>query len=169
MSQERQASSASLAAAAAVSFGVPILAIAALVGYVQMVRSGATQASNLSTQATAQRIMPIGSVEIKAAVANAGNRTGEEVFKAQCATCHATGALGSPKFGDAAAWGPRIGAGLEALAQSAIKGKNNMTPQGGGDYTDIEITRAAAYMANAGGAKFQEPPAAAADAASAAQ
>ena len=167
MSQERQASSASLAAAALVSFGVPVLLIAALVAYVQVLHTNAAQASMMSPQATGQRIMPVGAVEIKAVAANAGNRTGEEVFKAQCSTCHATGALGSPKFGDAAAWGPRIGAGLAALAQSAIKGKNNMTPQGGGQFTDTEITRAAAYMANAGGAKFAEPaPEAAADAAS---
>ena len=51
-----------------------------------------------------------------------------------------------------------------------MKGFNAMPPQGGGEFADIEITRAAAYMANAGGAKFVEPPVvAAADAASAPQ
>ena len=139
-----------------------VLAIAALVAYVQVLHTNAAQASMMSPQATGQHIMPIGTVEIKAVAANTGNRTGEEVFKAQCSTCHATGALGSPKFGDAAAWGPRIGAALAALAQSAIKGKNNVTPQGGGQFTDLEITREAAYMANNGGGKFEEPKAPAA-------
>jgi hypothetical protein len=32
-----------------------------------------------------------------------------------------------------------------------------MGAQGGGDYEDLEIGRAVVYMANAGGAKFQEP------------
>lgn len=84
-------------------------------------------------------------------------RTGEQVFQAQCGACHATGAMGSPKFGDAAAWGPRIGKGFDALLNSALKGKGNMTPQGGGASTDFEIARALVYMANAGGAKFPEP------------
>ena len=51
----------------------------------------------------------------------------------------------------------------------AIKGKNAMPPQGGGDFNDDEITRAVAYMANAGGAKFTPPaPKAAASGADAA-
>ena len=91
------------------------------------------------------------------------------MFKAQCSACHASGAAGAPKFGDAAAWAARIGTGFEALVQSALKGKGAMAPQGGGDFNDTEIARAVAYMANAGGAKFAEPaaPAAAAPAAQA--
>jgi cytochrome c5 len=75
--------------------------------------------------------------------------------------------LGSPKFGDAAAWAPRIKTGFDALWNSAMKGKNAMPAQGGGDQADLEIARAVVYMANAGGAKFDEPkvPAAAASAA----
>ena len=45
-----------------------------------------------------------------------------------------------------------------------------MTPQGGGDFNDFEIGRAVVYLANQGGAKFDEPkaPAAVAPAADAA-
>ena len=41
-----------------------------------------------------------------------------------------------------------------------------MSPQGGGEFNDVEIGRAVVYMANAGGGKFAEPaaPAAAASA-----
>jgi hypothetical protein len=48
-----------------------------------------------------------------------------------------------------------------------LKGKNAMPAQGGGAQSDLEVARAVAYMANAGGAKFDEPkaPAAAASAA----
>ena len=44
-----------------------------------------------------------------------------------------------------------------------------MGAQGGGDFSEVEIGRAVVYMANKGGAKFDEPkaPAAAASAASA--
>ena len=123
---------------------------------------------NLVGRHTAQRIKPVGSVEVKVVSANAGPRSGEEVFKAQCATCHESGALGAPKLGDAAAWGSRISTGLAALIQSALKGKNAMPPQAGGEFSDLEVSRAVAYLANAGGAKFAEPaaPAAAASEAS---
>ena len=96
--------------------------------------------------------MPVGTVQIKLASANAGPRSGEEAYKAQCAACHDAGMLGAPKFGDAGAWGGRIGQGLTTLATHAIKGFNAMPAQGGGDMSDLEITRAAAFMANAGGA-----------------
>jgi cytochrome c5 len=53
------------------------------------------------------------------------------------------------------------------LLHSALVGKGNMGAQGGGDYTDLEVGRAVVYMANKGGAKFDEPkpPAAGASAA----
>jgi len=100
--------------------------------------------------------------------ANRPLRTGEEVFKAQCTTCHTAGVAGAPKFGDAAAWAPRIATGLDALVNSALKGKGNMPAQGGGDFDDVEVARGAVYMANAAGAKFAEPQRAAAAAANAA-
>jgi cytochrome c5 len=122
-------------------------------------------------KALAERIQKVGMVEVRDA--NRPLRAGEEVFKGQCAACHATGAAGAPKLADAAAWGPRIKTGFESLVQSALKGKGAMAPQGGGDFNDTEIARAVVYMANAAGAKFEEPAApgasAPAEAASAAQ
>jgi len=97
--------------------------------------------------------------------ANRPLKSGEEVYKAQCIACHAAGAAGAPKFGDAAAWGPRIKTGFAALMNSSLKGKGAMGAQGGGDFSDIEIGRAVAFMANAAGAKFEEPKAPAAPAA----
>ena len=63
----------------------------------------------------------------------------------------------------------RIKTGLDALVHSALAGKGAMAPQGGGDFNDTEIARAAAYMANAAGAKFEEPAAPAAAGASEAE
>jgi hypothetical protein len=48
------------------------------------------------------------------------------------------------------------------LLQSALKGKNGMPAQGGGDFSDFEIERAVVYMANKGGGKLAEPVLAAA-------
>ena len=136
------------------SFVLPVFIIIGLVAYVVAGNKPQAGASN-EPEAIAARIQKVGSVEIKDA--NRAARSGEDVYKAQCSACHATGAAGAPKFGDASAWGPRIGKGFDALWNSALKGKGNMGPQGGGDFEDFEIGRGAVYMANAGGAKFVEP------------
>lgn len=148
------------------AFVLPVFAIIGLVLFVTADKKPASGAANPEL-AIAQRIQKIGSVEVRDA--NRPLRAGEEVFKGQCAACHATGAAGAPKLGDAAAWAPRIATGFEALVQSALKGKGAMAPQGGGDFDDTEIARGVAYMANAAGAKFEEPnrPGAAGDAAAA--
>lgn len=143
-----------------------IIVVVAVVLFAMFVPTGGRKPTADESQAIAERIQPIGTVEVKAAGGGAA-RTGEEIFKGQCAACHASGALGAPKLGDAAAWGPRLASGFEALLNSALKGKNAMPPQGGGDASDYEIARALVYMANQGGGKFEEPKAPAA--ASAAQ
>ncbi len=151
-----------LLAAIFFSFVIPIFGIIALVYFVTSDSRPAAGAGDME-KAVAQRIQKIGTVEIRDA--NRPLKAGAEVFAAQCAACHATGVAGAPKFGDAAAWGPRIKAGYEALLNSALKGKGAMGPQGGGDFDDVEIGRAVVHMANAGGANFPEPQRAAAAAA----
>lgn len=149
------------------SFVVPVFAIIALVYYVTSDNKPAAGTGDLE-KAIAQRIQKVGMVEIRDA--NRPLKAGSEVYAAQCAACHATGVAGAPKFGDAAAWAPRLKTGFEALWNAALKGKNAMGPQGGGDFDDVEIGKAVAYLANAAGAKFAEPQkaAAAADAGAAA-
>jgi cytochrome c5 len=147
------------------SFVVPVFAIIALVYYVTSANKIAAGADE-SEKSVAERIQKVGMVQIRDA--NRVLKTGEEVFKAQCTTCHTAGVAGAPKFGDAAAWGPRIKTGFESLLNSALHGKNAMGAQGGGDFEDLEIARAVTYMANAGGAKFAEPQAPAASAPAAA-
>jgi cytochrome c5 len=136
------------------SFVLPVFIIIGLVAYVTSGNKPQAGSSN-EPEAVAARIQKVGAVEIKDA--NRAARSGEDVFKAQCSACHATGAAGAPKFGDAGAWGARIGKGYDALLTSALKGKGAMGPQGGGDFEDFEIGRGVVYMANAGGAKFTEP------------
>ena len=70
--------------------------------------------------------------------------------------------MGNSQSGNAGDWGPRIKNGFEALVKSAVGGKNAMPPQAGGEFEETEIARAVVYMANNGGAKFDEPKAPAA-------
>ncbi|MEK8086005.1 c-type cytochrome [Aquabacterium sp. A3] len=158
-----------LVAAVVAAFVVPVVIIVLLVNYVTSSAKDSAGSDALSAQAVSERIMPVSQVDLKLVSANTGPRSGEEIYKAACAACHAAGALGAPIFADAGAWGGRIGKGLETLALHAIKGFNAMPPQGGGEMSDTEITAAVVYMANAGGAKFEAPamPAAAASEAAA--
>ncbi len=141
------------------AFVVPVFIIIGLVFYVTSASKPGAGASNVE-KSVSERVQKVGSVEIRDA--NRELKAGEAVYKAQCAACHDSGAAGAPKIGDKAAWAARIKTGFDALVTSALKGKGNMAPQGGGDHSDLEIARAVAHLANAGGAKFAEPKAAAA-------
>jgi cytochrome c5 len=74
---------------------------------------------------------------------------GETLYKQACFACHATGAANAPKFGDKAAWAPRVAQGVPTLVQNAIKGKGAMPPKGGSAASDAEIRAAVEYMVSA--------------------
>lgn len=151
------------------SFIVPVVLIIMLAQFVAVGVRPAAGSDGLGPEAVAQRLQPVGRVEIRDASAPAVVRGGEQVVQAQCSACHATGAANAPKIGDAAAWAPRIKAGFDALLAAALNGKGAMPPQKGGDASDLEIANAVVFLANQAGAKFEAPKApAAATAASAA-
>jgi len=78
-------------------------------------------------------------------------RTGEQIYQAQCHKCHATGVGGAPRIGDRAAWIPRVKQGLDVVVRSAIKGHGGMPARGGmADLTDAEMRNAVVYMFNYG-------------------
>jgi cytochrome c5 len=149
------------------AFVIPITVIVLLVVYVTSEHRPAAGSKAFDPESVAQRVQPVGMVQVKDASDLSTLKTGEQVFAGQCTTCHTAGLVGAPKFGDADAWGPRIKTGYDALLHSALAGKGQMGAQGGGDFTDLEIGRAVVYMANKAGAKFDEPkpPAAGASAA----
>ena len=140
--------------ASALFFVLPIFIIIGLVYYVTSAPKTAPGAVD-TEKAVAMRIQKVGSIEIRDA--NRALKSGEEVYKAQCTTCHAAGVAGAPKFGDAGAWAARIKTGYDALLTSALKGKGAMGAQGGGDYDNTEIGRAVVYMTAAAGGKFAMP------------
>ncbi len=136
---------------------LPIGAILLLVAFVTAHNRPAAGSDGLAAAAIAKRIQPVGRVEVRDASDIASLKNGEQVFAAQCTACHTAGVAGAPKLGDLQAWGPRIATGYDALLHSALTGKGAMGPQGGGDFTDLEIGRAVVYMTNKAGAKFEEP------------
>jgi cytochrome c5 len=80
-------------------------------------------------------------------------RTGKQVYDAACVMCHASGAAGAPKFGDAVAWKPRIAQGDAAMLQHVTKGYKAMPPRGTcTKCSDAELKAAIDYMV----AKAQE-------------
>jgi len=106
-------------------------------------------------EAIDKRIAPIGQVNTgavaPAAAAAAGPVDGKAVFEQACFACHGTGAAGAPKFGDKAAWGPRIEKGLDTLYSHALNGFNAMPPRGGrADLDDDSVKAAAKYMIDHG-------------------
>ena len=148
-----------LIAAVVLSFVVPIIGIILLVIYVDSATKPAAGSDAFKPQSVLSRIQPIGAVQVKDTSAPVVLLTGEQVYAARCTACHAAGLAGAPKFGDTAAWAPRLGQGYDVLLTHALKGKGAMAAQGGGEQSDYEIGRAVVYMANKGGAKFAEPKA----------
>jgi cytochrome c5 len=74
---------------------------------------------------------------------------GVALYKEACSVCHVAGVAHAPKFGDKAAWAPRLKAGLPALVGSVLNGKGAMPPKGGTTASEAEIRAAVEYMANA--------------------
>lgn len=80
------------------------------------------------------------------ASATVAGGAGEALYKQACSVCHVAGVAGAPKLGDKAAWAPRVGAGLDALTATVIKGKGAMPPKGGSTAPDADIKAAVQYM-----------------------
>jgi len=93
---------------------------------------------------------PAGAEETKATAA-ALPANGEETYHAVCSACHGAGVGGAPKFGDKAAWAPRIAQGADTLHKHAIEGlqgKAGFMPAKGGraDLPDDLVKEAVDYM-----------------------
>ena len=86
-----------------------------------------------------------------APTAKAG-RGGKELY-AKCQGCHNVGVGGAPKYGDKAAWAPRIKRGMDDLLKVAKAGKGMMPPKGTCmDCTDDELRAVIQYMMESAGA-----------------
>jgi cytochrome c5 len=114
-----------------------------------MLNSGAGGA-----RAAASPVMPVVAATPAAATATASTATGrpdgKKIYDTTCVACHAAGVAGAPKFGDKAAWAPRLKTGIAALYATALAGKGAMPAKGGAvSLSDADIKAAVDYIAAA--------------------
>ncbi len=84
------------------------------------------------------------------------DRTGPEVVSAVCSQCHSTGKDGAPRIGNLDDWLPRMSHGVSNLADHAIRGYKKMPSHGKEPgVTDLEISRAVAFMINPRSAQYE--------------
>ena len=96
------------------------------------------------------RIAPVAKIEMQAGGGDGGVKDGKTVYNTVCAGCHGAGVLGAPKFGDKAAWAPRIAQGMPTLVNHAINGIRSMPPRGGAaSLSDDEVKAGVQYMVDA--------------------
>lgn len=136
----------------------PGVAIAMIIFYVMAIQGSQVdaEAAAAADHVVRERIKPFGVSLAVDPNAPKVELQGEQVYNEVCGNCHGSGALGSPKHKDAAAWGKRIAQGYDTLLTHAIKGFNKMPAKGGEpDLSDLEVARGVVYMTNAAGAKFE--------------
>lgn len=139
-------------------FLIPIGALILILEYAtnEMRQGGSPR--ELTHEAVAERIQPVARVTIDVVEETTDLKTGEEVYNMTCATCHADGVAGAPKFGNEGEWAPYIETGYDELLEVALHGRGAMPAKGGNaSLDDLEVERAMVYMANASGADFDEP------------
>lgn len=84
-------------------------------------------------------------------IAQAADLSGKEVVEKTCIECHRTGKDGAPRVGNPADWSSRAKFGLPRLLESSMDGLRKMPSHGGeAGYSDLEMTRAIAYMLSGG-------------------
>jgi cytochrome c5 len=99
--------------------------------------------------------VPVAAAPAVATAAVADKSDGKKIFDTNCAACHGAGIAGAPKFGDKAAWAPRIAQGINVLYTHAVggfQGKGGMMPPKGGNTSlqDADVKAAVDYMVAAG-------------------
>jgi cytochrome c5 len=142
----------------------PLLAIFLIIQLVLGIQAGQKPdtSSEAAQKAALERIKPFAELAALDASAPVVEKSGQEVYEAACVACHGSGALGAPRFENKGDWNARIGQGYDTLVKNAIEGIRQMPPRGGNaGLTDAEVARSVAYMANAAGASFKAPEAAA--------
>jgi cytochrome c5 len=140
-----------------IEMGLAKLTEAAIKGHGGMpARGGMAELSDAEVRRAIEHMFNVGKQSAPAlaaaaaaapAAAKVDAAAGKKLYDGACMACHATGVAGAPKFGDKAAWAPRLQTGLDALTASVIKGKGAMPPKGAAPTaTDAELRAAVEYM-----------------------
>jgi cytochrome c5 len=138
---------------------LPLIIAAALAGCEQKApvapaapSASAAAAPTATAPATAPAPAPVAAAAAGPAPSAEVLAKGEKIYTATCVACHGAGVLGAPKFGDKAAWQPRIVKGMDALYFSSLNGFKMMPPRGGNAaLKDDEMKAAVDYMVSKGG------------------
>jgi cytochrome c5 len=111
----------------------------------------ATSAAASAPAASAPAAAPAAVASASAsAPAAAAADPGKKLFESTCTTCHTAGIAGAPKFGDKAAWAPRIAQGKPTLYDPALHGFKGMPPKGtAATASDADVKAAVDYMVSA--------------------
>jgi cytochrome c5 len=112
----------------------------------------AAASSNENAQAAAA-VAALASVPQTAAAPAAQSadnaQAGKALYEQVCQACHAAGVLGAPKFGDKAAWAPRLKDPMDTIYNYALHGKGAMPAKGGSNASDADVKAAVDYMTSA--------------------
>lgn len=71
---------------------------------------------------------------------------GAKLYETNCKVCHAAGLLDAPKYGDKAAWEPRLAKGKETLHMHSAQGFNKMPAQATDKVSEAQVYAAVDYM-----------------------
>lgn len=74
---------------------------------------------------------------------------GATLYEIKCKACHEVGLLNAPKYGDVAAWSPRLAKDKETLYMHSAHGFNKMPAQAVNGVTEAQIKAAVDYMIEA--------------------
>ncbi|WP_321796672.1 c-type cytochrome [Caballeronia sp. J97] len=113
--------------------------------------AGASANENAQAAAAVAALASVPQAAAPAAGAQSADaaQAGKALYEQVCQACHAAGVLGAPKFGDKAAWAPRLKEPMDTVYNYALKGKGAMPPKGGSNASDADVKAAVDYMANA--------------------
>jgi len=140
------------------AFLIPISIIIMLVNLASISSTKGAGSTAQSDEAIAERLQPVAKFKLVDEEADEEVKSGEDVFKSTCASCHAEGVANAPKVGDEDDWAPLIDDGLDTILKVAIEGKGAMPPRGGNaNLSDDEVASAIVYMANQSGADWDDP------------
>lgn len=85
-------------------------------------------------------------------------KSGEQVYKTVCMSCHASGVANAAKTGDQKAWATLRERGQTVVTAQGWIGVRGMPPKGGRPSLNLEeFARATAWMARSSGGDWQDP------------
>lgn len=106
---------------------------------------------------THQTLFGMTALLLSLSVSAQGERSGEQVYRQACFSCHATQFDKAPQFGDKKAWRPLIAEGQHVLTAHAWVGVRGMPAQGGQPDLGLqEFANATAYMVRASGGDWPD-------------